>query len=225
LSDWSKTRAILSNVLRRRAVALAVVGAVTVMFADIVTLLGGFILPHDDVAVVGLAIRLAGIAGFVIQATQQFILPDLTQALTRQDDKMADELLVRLNLLTAMTLALGLLFTIFFGGFFLSFFGEVYRSGQWLLVLFLVGQSIRALSGMNQNLLSIGGYQVRSAGACVTGLVVFGFASIIFTRMYGFVGTGYAAIIAECIWALMLAAQVQSLMGRRADLLWLFQKI
>lgn len=225
LGDWWKTRPMLTQVLRRRAIALAIVGAVTVMFADIVTLLSGFILSPDEVAIVGLAIRLAGIAGFVIQATQQFILPDLTAALTRGDDKVADNLLVRLNLLTAMTLALGLLFTIFFGGFFLSFFGEIYRSGQWLLVLFLVGQSIRALSGMNQNLLSIGGHQVRSAGACITGLLFFGFASVIFTRMFGFIGLGYAAILAEFMWAAMLAAQVQSLMGRRADLLWLFQKI
>jgi O-antigen/teichoic acid export membrane protein len=225
LSDWMQVRPLLSHVLRRRAMALAVVGAVTVMFADIVTLLGGFILPHDEVAILGLTIRLAGIAGFVIQATQQFILPDLTQALTRQNDKLADELLVRLNLLTALTLALGLLVTIFFGGFFLSFFGEVYRTGQWLLVLFLVGQSTRALSGMNQNLLSIGGHQVRSAGACLTGLFIFTFAAIIFTNLLGFMGIGYAAILAELIWAVMLAVQVQSLMGRRADLLWLFQKI
>ncbi len=225
LADWWKIRPRLTHVLRGRAIALAIVGAVTVMFADIVTLLGGFILLPDEVAVVGLAIRLAGIAGFVIQATQQFILPDLTAAITRNDDRLADELLVRLNLLTSLTLALGLLVTIFFGGFFLSFFGEIYRGGQWLLVLFLVGQSIRALSGMNQNLLSIGGHQVRSAGACITGLVIFAFASFLFTRMFGFIGIGYATILAECIWAVMLAAQVQSLMGRRADLLWLFQKI
>jgi len=225
LSDWWQVRPLLTRVLRRRAVALAIVGAVTVMFADIVTLFGGFVLPHDQVAILGLAVRLAGIAGFVIQATQQFILPDLTQALTQQNDKLADELLVKLNLLTALTLATGLLVTIFFGGFFLSFFGHVYRSGQWLLVLFLVGQSIRALSGMNQNLLSIGGHQVRSAGACIIGLLVFAIASFALVASYGFIGVGYAAVIAELVWAVMLAAQVKSLMGRRADLLWLFLKI
>ncbi len=224
-ADWFSERPKLTRVLRQRAIALAIVGAVTVMFADIITLFGGLVLPHDQVAILGLTIRLAGIAGFVIQATQQFILPDLTSALTRQDNTLADSLLVRLNILTLLTLAMGLIFAIFLGGYFLSFFGETYRAGHSLLVMFLIGQSARALGGMNQNLMSIGGHQVRSAGACIIGLAILALSWVVFGRHFGLVGVGYAVILAELAWAVMLAAQVKALMGRRADLLWLFAKI
>jgi len=221
LSDWNKTKQHLTAVLRQRSIALAIVGAVSVMFADVVTLLGGFILPHDELAVLGLCIRLAGIAGFVIQATQQFILPDLTQAITHKDDRAAHTLLLRLNLLTVVTLAFGLGFAILFGGYFLSFFGETYRAGQWLLALFLCGQSIRALSGMNQNLMSIAGQQVRSASAAVIGMVLFAALWVLLAPQLGLMAAGVSVILAEFTWAFMLAAQAKAVLGRRADLPWL----
>jgi O-antigen/teichoic acid export membrane protein len=187
-------------------------------------LLGGFILPHDELAILGLCIRLAGIAGFVIQATQQFILPDLTHALTKKDDTTANSLLLRLNVMTIVTLGLGLSFAILLGGYFLSFFGEAYRAGQWLLVLFLCGQAIRAMSGMNQNLLSIAGQQVRSAGAAIVGLVLFAALWVVLAPRLGLMAAGVSVILAELAWALMLAAQAKAVLGRRADLLWLLTR-
>ena len=220
-SDWFKTSLKLTAALRRRSVALAIVGAVTVMFADVVTLLGGFILPHEQLAILGLCIRLAGIAGFVIQATQQFILPDLTAALTRRDEHMAHRLLLRLNLLTVVTLALGLIAAIGIGGWALSLFGPDYRAGHGLLVLFLCGQSIRALSGMNQNLMSIAGKQVRSAAAAIIGVAVFAALWLALAPQLGLYAAGWAVVLAELAWAVMLATQARQLLGRRADLFWL----
>jgi len=220
-SDWNKTKHHLTAVLRQRSIALAIIGAVTVMFADVITLLGGFILPHGELAVLGLCIRLAGIAGFVIQATQQFILPDLTQAITKRDDETAHSLLLRLNLMTVVTLALGMGFAIFFGGYFLSFFGETYRAGHWLLVLFLCGQSVRALSGMNQNLMSIAGQQVRSATGAIIGMILFAVLWVLLVPHFGLMAAGVSVILAELAWAFMLAAQAKAVLGRRADLFWL----
>ncbi len=224
LLDMSVTRPALSVALRRRSLALAVVGAVTVMFADIVTLLGGWFLPHEDVAVLGLAVRLAAIAGFVVQAAQQFVLPDLTDALTKGESNKVDGLLIRLNLLTGLTLAAGLVFALAFGGWMLSLFGPNYRQGHVLLVLFLIGQSIRALSGMNQNLISIAGKQLRSAMACIIGLVVFSASWALLQQRFGVNTAGYAVIAAELTWALALAVQAQSILKRRGDLLWLIFK-
>ena len=224
LQDWTMTRPALTRALRSRSMALAVVGAVTVMFADIVTMLGGWFLPHEQLAVLGLAVRLAAIAGFVVQAAQQFILPDLTEAIAKGESAKADDLLLRLNLLTVLTLGCGLVFAVVFGGMLLSLFGASYAQGHVLLVLFLLGQSIRALSGMNQNLISIAGKQLRSAMACLVGLVIFAASWALLQSTFGLNAAGYAVIIAEVCWALTLAAQAQSIMGRRGDLFWLFFK-
>jgi O-antigen/teichoic acid export membrane protein len=221
LRDWFETRRSFTLVLRQRAAALAIVGAVTVMFADLVTLTGSWFLSHDDLAILGLAVRLAAIAGFVIQATQQFILPDLTSAFATREDAKADQLLLKLNLLTLITMAVGLAVAIAFGGVILGIFGPAYRAGHWLLVLFLVGQTIKSLSGMNQNLMSIGGHQLRSAGACILGLVVFIASWFMLAPQFGLLAAGLAVILAESVWAVLLATQVRQMMGRRADLLWL----
>ena len=222
--DWNMTRPALTRALRSRSMALAIVGAVTVMFADIVTTLGGWFLPHEQLAVLGLAIRLAAIAGFVVQAAQQFVLPDLTEAIAKRENAKADSLLLRLNLLTGLTLAAGLVFALVFGRWLLSLFGASYAEGHELLVLFLTGQSIRALSGMNQNLISIAGKQMRSALACLIGLIIFAASWAVLQNSFGLNAAGYAVIIAELCWAFMLAFQAQSILGRRGDLLWLFFK-
>jgi O-antigen/teichoic acid export membrane protein len=222
--DWFLGRASFTKVLRQRAVALAIVGAVTVMFADLVTLTGSWFLNHDDLAVLGLAIRLAAIAGFVIQAAQQFVLPDLTGAFAAREDDKADQMLLKLNLLTLITMAVGLVVAIAFGGLILGIFGQAYVAGHWLLVLFLLGQTIKALSGMNQNLMAIGGHQLRSAGACILGLVIFVASWGLLAPHFGLYAAGFAVILAELSWAVLLAAQVQQLMGRRADLIWLLTR-
>lgn len=224
LQDWNMTRPALTRALRSRSMALAVVGAVTVMFADIVTMLGGWFLPHEQLAILGLTVRLAAIAGFVVQAAQQFVLPDLTEALAKQKNANADDLLLRLNMLTGLTLAMGLVFAVVFGGWLLSLFGANYAVGHRLLILFLIGQSIRALSGMNQNLISIAGKQLRSAMACLMGLFIFAGSWALLQNSFGLNAAGYAVIIAELSWALTLAAQAQSILGRRGDLFWLFFK-
>jgi O-antigen/teichoic acid export membrane protein len=217
----AKPRKRFAAALRGRVLSLTIVSAVALAFADIVTLVAGLILPERDVAIVGVAVRLAAIAGFVLQAGQQFILPDLTQALVRRDDNLANSLLMKINMTTLAVVAAALLGSILLGKYVLSFFGSEYVVGATLLVLFIVGQAVRGLGGMNQHLLSLNGKQMRTAGACLLALAIFLGLSVLFCRNMGFVGMGYAVIISELVWQLALAVQAQKLTGRRGDLLWL----
>lgn len=207
--------------LRGRAMSLTIVSAVALAFADLVTLTAGFILPSQDVAIVGVTMRLAAIAGFVLQAGQQFVLPDLTQALVQRNDKLAHVLLMRINLTTLAVVGAALLGAIVLGRFVLGFFGPDYVQGTGLLVLFIAGQSVRGFGGMNQHLLSLNGHQARTAGACLLALVIFICLAVLLCNAYGFIGMGYAVLLSEMAWQLSLAAQAQKLCGRRGDLLWL----
>jgi O-antigen/teichoic acid export membrane protein len=223
-SHWFQARPRLTAALRGKLLALSIVAAVTTLFSDVVTLIGGFLLPHDQVALLGLTIRLASLAGFVIQASQQFVLSDLTHAITVHDSKAANSILMRMNLVTIATVIGALIAAILFGHYFLSFFGAVYADGHWLLVLFIFGQAVRAVSGMNQHMLSIGGYQVRSALACVIGMVILVVSWLIFQPLFGILGVGLAVIAAELCWALIVGSETQKLTGRRGDLLWMIGK-
>jgi O-antigen/teichoic acid export membrane protein len=219
--DFFDARAAFTKILRLRALPLAIVAVVATSFADIVTMIGGLLLPPADVAVLAVTVRLAALAGFVIQVTQQFVLPDLAAAITQRQHQLAQNLLLRMNVLTLVTIIAGLLASIVLGRFALNLFGPHYVAGHGLLVTFMIGQSIRALSGMNQQLLSIAGQQTRTATASILTLGMLLSVSIIMAKYFGLMGLGYAVIAAEITWALLLAAQAQNLTGQRGDIFWL----
>jgi O-antigen/teichoic acid export membrane protein len=220
IRHFSWSRAAFAKRIRARAFSLTLVSATMLAFADIVVVVAGFILPEREVAIVGIAMRLAAIAGFVLQAGQMLVMTDFTQALVRGENEVVNSLLKRTNFITVGIVVAGLFGAMFLGDFALGLFGESYRSGKWLLVLFMVGQSIRALGGMNQQILSINGYQLRTAGSCLLALVVLVCLSILLCKSLGFMGLGYAVIGAELVWLVALAVQSASLCGRRGDLLW-----
>ena len=221
VQNWFHARRGFSSLLRGRAAAVMITAGLATMFADIVTLLGGVLLAPGDVAVLGICIRLSGLAGYVLQASQQFSLPDLTAAFTRRDDALARSLLLRLNYLMLGSSAVMLSGTILLGGIFLRFFGDHYATGYGLLVICMLGQVVRAASGMNQNLLAIHGFQKQTARAALTAVVLFVGTTILLGARMGAFGIGLAVLVAELAWAAQLAAQARSLVGKRADLLWL----
>lgn len=217
-------RPLYGKRMRSKAIALTLVSATMLAIADIVTLVAGFLLPEEQVAIVGITVRLAAIAGFVLQAGQMLVLTDFTQALIAKNKSQVRQLLMRINLITLAIVGGALLGGILLGEFVLSYFGEVYRQGAWLLVLFLVAQSIRAAGGMNQHILSINNFQVRMAGMGLVILAMFIGLSALLCRRYGFYGMGYALIGFELAWMVVLARQAQDLCGQRGDLLWVLQK-
>lgn len=217
-------RKFFARPLRSRAFALTIVSATMLAFADVVILVASFVLPEKEVAIAGVAMRLAAIVGFVLQAGQSLVMTDFTQALVRRDEPTVHALLKRVNGITFAVVVGGLLGAIILGKFVLGLFGAEYQLGSALLVMFMIGQSLRAIGGMNQQILSINGFQMRTAGSCLVALLIFIFAAVILCRSFGMAGLGYAVIISEVAWLLALASQASSLCGRRGDLLWLLQK-
>ncbi len=215
---WSG-RHNLAPVLRSRAAALVIVGVVTASFADVVTLIAGFFLNNADVALVGVTIRLAALAGFITQATQQFILPDLTAAMTRGTSQQVHALLLRINMITLAAILACVVGAILLGPLALRIFGAVYEAGHWPLVLFMISQAFRAASGMNQHLLSLAGYQIKTAGSCLVAMAVLVGGTALFTPSHGVMGLAYAVLIADAVWAGLLALQTQRLTGRRGDII------
>ncbi len=209
----------LAPALRGRAASMVLIAAVTMAFADIVTLVGGLFLPAYDVAQLGIAIRLAALAGFVIQVTQNFILPDLSAAVVAGDRRLAQTFILRINLIAFGSIACCVLATVFFGPWILAVFGEEYQGAHWPLVLFMVSQLFRAAGGMNQHLLSLQGYQARSASACAAAVALLFAAASLLTPMLGLMGVAIAVILSEAAWAGILGLQAHRYSGYRGDLL------
>jgi O-antigen/teichoic acid export membrane protein len=216
-------RRSLAPHLRARAASLVIVAVVATSFADLVNMIGGFFLPPDDVAVLGICIRLATLVGFITQATQNFILPDLAVALTRGPGSEVKSLLLRINVLALAAIGACIVGAAVAGPLVLRIFGPEYEVGHWPLVLFMVGQGFRAASGMNQHLLTIDGHQAKTASSCLIAVTALALAASFLIPRYGVIGMAIAAIIADAIWAVMLALQAQRYTGRRGDILALLR--
>jgi O-antigen/teichoic acid export membrane protein len=216
---FSTRRRNLTAFYRLRAGALLVGAFISVAFAEIVTLITGLLLPPADVAVVGIAVRLASIAGFVVQTMQVIAIPDLTDTMTKGTRETADRLMRRTNLTNAALMTLAILAALVLGDRALSLFGPDYQAGKWLLILFLLTQTVRSAGTINNHLLSLRGHQSRTAIVCAISMaVLFGVAAGL-TPSLGIIGMGWATLAAESAWALGLAVSAQTLIGRRGDLL------
>lgn len=207
----------LARHLRRRAGAMMLIAAVAMSFADLVTLIGGLFLASHDVARLGIAIRLAALAGFVTQVTQNFLLPDLSAALVAGNRKAVGSLIGRSNIVTMGAIALCVAGAVVAGPLVLGVFGAEYRDAHWPLVLFMVSQLFRAAGGMNQHLLSLNGFQTRSLWACLSAMIVLAGGAAVLTPMFGLMGMAAAVLMAEACWAMMLGVQAQRHAGVRGD--------
>jgi O-antigen/teichoic acid export membrane protein len=214
---WSG-RHDLGPVLRGRAASMVLIAAVAMSFADIVTLIGGAFLPAHAVAQLGIAIRLAALAGFVTQVTQNFVLPDLSAAIVKGDRHMMHSLILRINLIAIIAISVCIAGAILFGPLILSIFGPDYAGAHWPLVLFMVSQLFRAAGGMNQHLLSLDGYQTRSALGCIFAVVLLILAAAVLTPSFGLLGMAGAVMLAELAWAATLGLQAQHFTGYRGDI-------
>jgi O-antigen/teichoic acid export membrane protein len=208
----------LRTSLRGRAGALLIVAAVTGAYADIVTMAGGILLPPEEVAVLGISVRLAAIAGFVIQATHQFMLPDLSSAMAKGERGAAGALLFRVNLITLSAMLACVAGAAVLGRPVLAIFGSSYEAGHWPLVVFVTGLLLRAAGGMNQHLLSLAGFQTRTAGPCLVAVTVLLGLAAALAPGFGVMGVAIAALAADFVWAALLARRTLQLTGRRGDI-------
>lgn len=204
--------------LRKRAAAMLVVSIVAGATADLVVMLAGALVPADEVAVLGIAIRLAALVGFFAGASQQFVLRELAQTLAHAGRAEVDALLLRTNLAGLASMLAAIAFVLVFGHWVLGLFGSHYVAGYWPLVIFLAAQAVRVLGGMNGQLLALGGHQVQSALPCVAAVATLGAFSTLLVGPWGVTGMAAATLMAEIVWALGLAVLAQRLEGRRADL-------
>jgi O-antigen/teichoic acid export membrane protein len=205
-----------------RAAPLIVVAMALTAMADYLTLVATLLLPKADVALVGIAIRLAALVGFFTQASQQFVLRDLAGALHARDAAQAHTLLMRTNLACVGVIAAALIGFAVLGDWLLALFGPDYVAAQPVLMLLMLAQGIRAMGGINVHLLSLGGGQAMLGRTCLASAVIILALASLLVPMLGINGIGWAAIAGELVWIAAVAVHTRERIGWRGDFLALF---
>lgn len=223
---WRRTppaRTDMRPYYRSRALSMLAVTLVAGATADIVVMIGGFFLAPEDVAILGVAIRIAALVGFFALASQQFVLRDLVTVQAQGSAADIDRLLARTNLSSAAVMAGALVVVMLTGPWILGLFGPHYADAYGPLLVFLLAQTTRVLGGMNAQLLALGGHQLRSAALCLLALAVLVLGSVLLAPLLGIMGIALATVGAELFWAIGLGMLAQRLEPRRGDFLASFK--
>ncbi|MEE4238135.1 MAG: hypothetical protein V2I51_15550 [Anderseniella sp.] len=221
---WDTSSVRLGKTWASRAAPLIIVAMALMAMADYLTLVATLLLPKADVALVGIAIRLAALIGFFTQASQQFVLRDLAGALHVRDAGQARTLLMRTNIACVSVIAAALVGFAVLGEWFLTLFGPGYVAAQPVLMLLMLAQGVRAIGGINVHLLSLGGGQAMLGRTCLASAVIILALASLLVPVLGITGIGWAAIAGELVWIVAVAVQTRERIGWRGDFLALFSQ-
>ena len=128
-------------------------------------------------------------------------------------------ILLRINTVAIVVILACVVGDLLFGTYALRVFGAEYEVGHWPLVLFRIGQTFRAASDMNQHLLSLAGYQTKTAGSCLVAVAMLIGETALLIPNFGVSGLAFAVLVADAVWAALMALQTQRLTGRRGDII------
>ncbi len=217
-----RTRRIVRSWLGA-ALPLVSIGILTAIFADMAILFAGFFLSGSDLALFGVCMKLTVLAGFVINTVNQLALPDLAEAFKARDPAQRERALNLALLLGLGVSVAALLAALAAGGPLLALFGPDYVAGKPLLVLLLLGQVLATAAGPGVQLLTLVNAQSRGMWASVGTAVALLALDLALIPFFGLVGAGVAVVIANALWAVWLAVQVNAASGMRCDLGRLFR--
>lgn len=198
----------------RRLIAPLLISA---LFADLVILFAGLILPASGVAVLGLCLKIAFLFGFLIQLVHQIILPRLAGSLTRRDQSKVALIVGRTNKLTIVASVAALIFVAFGGETLLGFFGPAFRDGASTLVILILAQLVRALGGPAMSLLIASGRHSGATTVMVLSLSVFAAVCFATVPALGVLGAAIAVLLATATSSAGLAYIVHRELGYRCD--------
>ncbi len=197
---------------RSAAAPLITMSLFTNLFADLAIVLSGLLLEPGELALLAVALKLSVIAGFLIQAIHQMVLPDLTDRIARSDAGAVQNHLAqarKLALPISLTATLGV---VVLGPSILSIFGPSYVSAYIALIVFFASQSVRALLGPCMQVLVAAGRQKQVMLITVYSVLVLVLASIIGSS-FGGTGAAIGLSFGYCFWCLAGWIKARDLMG------------
>jgi len=195
----------------RTALPLTGVIIVTGIFADAAILSAGFFLNKPDLAVFGVAIKIALVVGFVQATCFKILQPDLAEALVEGDRDRLTQTIVRGSLIAVGVGLAAMAAMAVAGELVLSVFGDEFTVGRDALLALLFGQVVLAAAGPATQILALTKGQAAAAWSALTAGLCLVLTSALFIPPLGLAGAALAWVVTQALWAALLTAQVRRL--------------
>jgi O-antigen/teichoic acid export membrane protein len=206
---------------RREAWPLVIVASFTGLLSELAVVCVAPFMSMADVAAFGICVKLAFLVGFVVQAAHQVILPDMGEAVIRREGSALRARILGASLLPLGLTVGGVLFSMFFGGWFLTLFGPEFSHAKDTLTILMLAQFVRAVAGPSSLLLTLKGAQGASAWICAVSGAVLLVSNAVFATLWGAEGGAVAVLITTVFWLLATGIVLYRIDGARADIVGL----
>lgn len=209
---------------RREAWPLVIVASFTGLLSELAVVLVAPFMDMADVAAFGICIKLAFLVGFVVQVAHQVILPDMGEAIIRRESNVLRARILGASLMPLAFTVGGVVFSMLFGGWFLTLFGSEFSSAQQTLTILMLAQLVRALAGPSSLLLTLKGAQTASAWICALSAVVLLVSNAVFATLWGAEGGALAVLVTTIVWLGATGIVLYRFDGARADIIGLLSR-
>jgi O-antigen/teichoic acid export membrane protein len=148
-----------------------------------------------DIAIYGVALKLAFLAGYGIQASQQLILPDMAEAMARSDAAELRRALTRTLATSAVVSVLALVTLAAAGPYVLALFGPHYEAGYGAMLILVAAQMFRIPEGIAVQFLTVSGHAIRVLVNLGITTIVLAASSMALVPLWGTIGAAAAVLL------------------------------
>jgi O-antigen/teichoic acid export membrane protein len=163
----------------------------------------GIYMSESDVGLYVVAIKLALLTSFVLNAVNSVVSPKFSLYYHSGDMEALKKTAKDSSKLIFYTTFPILLFLLIFGKYILGIFGEEFESAYIILVILIAGQIINVYAGSIDSFLIMTGYQNNFQNILIFGLIINVVLNIILIPIYGLIGAAIATTLSFIIWKIL----------------------
>lgn len=180
--------------------------------ADVIML--GIYMPDDQVGIYRVAVQMATLASFGLQAVNLVIAPRFADLYAREEMARLQELVTR-SARVILTMNLGITITfVLVGGTVLDLvFGRAFHAAYYPLLILLGGQLVNSMAGSVGSLLNMTGKEKETARAMGFAAGVNVLLNLLLIPVWGIIGSSVATAISLIVWNGILWRTVRKRMG------------
>ncbi|MEM9592559.1 MAG: lipopolysaccharide biosynthesis protein, partial [Pseudomonadota bacterium] len=190
---------------------------ITALFADVVIMLSSTALPVQQIAVLGLCVKIAFLFGFFIQIVHQVATPRIAHALESGNSEDLRPVVTASNVIAVSAMCIAVALVSLFGERLLSVFGPQFSAGTSVLLILTCAQLARALAGPAMPLLIASGRHAGSLPVVSGSLAAFVIMLFLLVPSMGVTGASLAVLVATAISGVGLALVVRREFGVSCD--------
>lgn len=186
--------------LIKQASPMFIIGSLHLIMSQTDTLMIGSLKSTEELGIYNIAFALSLLCSFVLNSVNVISAPKFSEIFYANRANELEQVAVKSSFIAFIgTLPIALILIIF-GKWILSFYGNDFISGYYVLIMLVIGQLINSLSGSVGYFLNMTGYQKQLQNILLISALMNIFLNYILIPIYGIYGAALATLASTILW-------------------------